>query len=381
MSSTLEGLSQTWLTIQGTLFPWLKEELGELTEKQQMLVSTLEVIRLENYLPSHRGLVGCPPADRVAIASAFVAKAVYNMGTTRILLDRLESDIGLRRLCGWEHKHDIPSESTFSRAFTEFSESRLPELIHETLVKENLGKRVVGHISRDSTAIHSREKPQAKPKKEEDKKPKKRGRPKKGEERRKEKTRLQKQSEDMTLDEMLEELPKPCTVGTKKNSKGKKESWIGYKLHIDSADGGIPVSCLLSSASMHDSQAAIPLSEISASRVISCYDLMDAAYDAAEIKQQCEKLGHIAIIDTNPRRDVALKEELRNEASRQRMIGQKDHTVTRYNERSTVERVNGRLKDEFGGRTVRVRGNTKVMCHLMFGIVALTVDQLMKFVQ
>jgi len=381
MGSTLEGLSQTWLTIQGTLFPWLKEELGELTEMQQKLVSTLEVIRLEKYLPSYRGLVGCPPADRIAIASAFVAKASYHMGTTRILLDRLESDISLRRICGWEHKHDIPSESTFSRAFAEFSESQLPELIHETLIKENLGNRVIGHISRDSTAIHSREKPEAKSKKAEDKKPKKRGRPKKGEERPKKKTRLQKQSEDMTLDEMLEELPKPCTVGTKKNSKGNKESWIGYKLHIDSADGGVPISCLLSSASMHDSQAAIPLSQVSASRVDNCYDLMDSAYDAAEIKQQCEKLGHIAIIDINPRRDTALKEELQNEASRQREIAQKDHKAIRYNERSTVERVNGRLKDEFGGRTVRVKGNKKVMCHLMFGIIALTVNQLMKFIQ
>ena len=49
----------------------------------------------------------------------------------------------------------------------------------------------------------------------------------------------------------------------------------------------------------------------------------------------------------------------------------------RYNERTTVERVNARLKDEFGGRTVRVKGNNKVMCHLMFGLLALTVDQLM----
>jgi hypothetical protein len=379
MSCLLDRLSQSWQTIQGTLFPWLKEELGELTEKQQSLVTTLEIIRLENYLYQYSGLVGRPLADRVAIASAFVAKAVYNMGTTRLLLDRLDSDISLRRICGWERKQDIPSESTFSRAFAEFSESQLPELIHETLIKEHLGDRVVGHISRDSTAINSREKPETKPKK--DKAPKKRGRPKKGEVREKKKTRLQKQAEDMTLDEMLEDLPTSCNVGTKKNSKGNKESWIGYKLHIDSADGGIPITCLLTSASMHDSQAAIPLSYLSASRVDSCYDLMDAAYDSVEIKEQSEKLGHIPIIDTNPRRDKALKDELKNEASRQRIINQKDHKAIRYNERSTVERVNGRLKDEFGGRVVRVKGNKKVMCHLMFGIVALTVDQLMKFIQ
>ncbi|MDL1969060.1 MAG: hypothetical protein LWW97_11125 [Deltaproteobacteria bacterium] len=57
----------------------------------------------------------------------------------------------------------------------------------------------------------------------------------------------------MTTDEMLEALPQSCDVGTKKNSKGYKKTWIGYKLHIDAADGHIPVSCVLTSASVHDS--------------------------------------------------------------------------------------------------------------------------------
>ena len=32
----------------------------------------------------------------------------------------------------------------------------------------------------------------------------------------------------------------------------------------------------------------------------------------------------------------------------------------------------------FGGRQVRVRGHAKVLCHLMFGILALTVAQLVR---
>ena len=56
------------------------------------------------------------------------------------------------------------------------------------------------------------------------------------------------------------------------------------------------------------------------------------------------------------------------------------HEAQRYKERSTAERVNARLKDEFGGRMVRVRGPEKVMAHLMFGVIALTVDQLIRFV-
>ena len=55
--------------------------------------------------------------------------------------------------------------------------------------------------------------------------------------------------------------------------------------------------------------------------------------------------------------------------------------VVRYNERTAVERVNGRLKDEFGARMIRVRGHAKVMCHLMFGVLALTADQLIRFLE
>jgi IS5 family transposase len=86
------------------------------------------------------------------------------------------------------------------------------------------------------------------------------------------------------------------------------------------------------------------------------------------------------LIDTNPRRDKALKEELANESKRRDLINLPIAEDQRYNERSTVERVNGRLKDDFGGRVVRVRGHDKVMCHLMFGILALTANQLLSFV-
>ena len=46
-----------------------------------------------------------------------------------------------------------------------------------------------------------------------------------------------------------------------------------------------------------------------------------------------------------------------------------------------MERAVGRLKDEFGARHVRVRGHEKVTCHLMFAIVVLTVDQLLRRIQ
>ena len=110
----------------------------------------------------------------------------------------------------------------------------------------------------------------------------------------------------MTLAQMVEDLPTGCDVGTKRNAKGHQVSWTGYKLHLDAADGGIPLSCMLTSASLHDSQVAIPLATMTAQRVTNLYDLMDSAYDAPEIRANSESLGQVPIIDLNPRRNAAL---------------------------------------------------------------------------
>ena len=75
-----------------------------------------------------------------------------------------------------------------------------------------------------------------------------------------------------------------------------------------------------------------------------------------------------------------MKEELVAEKKRLKFIHVELPEQVRYRERSASERVNGRLKDEFGGRHVRVRGHAKVFSHLMFGILVVTVDQLMRFV-
>jgi hypothetical protein len=286
---------------------------------------------------------------------------------------------------------EVPSESTFSRAFAAFAASALPSRLHEALIRETHADRLVGHISRDSTAIEAREKPAKSARPAPGEQPKrKRGRPRKGEVRRPEPPRRIERQRSMSVTAMLAELPQNCDVGVKRNAKGHQESWIGYKLHPracprafdpgDTADGEIPISCVLTAASVHDSQLAIPLATMTATRVTSLYDLMDSAYDDAEIKQHSGELGHVPIIDTNPRRTPGLKQELAQEAKRQRLVGHRIAEDVRYGERSTAERVNGGLKDNHGGCTVRVRGPDKVMCHLMFGLLSFTVLQLLRLV-
>jgi len=378
----LDRLTQFARVLQGVLFPSLQEELGPLTEKQQQVVAVLDMVHLEAFIASSSGGVGRPLKDRRAIARAFVAKAVYNLSTPRQLLERLVCDTTLRRICGWESQREIPHESQFSRAFAEFAETELPQRLHQTLIAETYQDQLVGHISRDSTEIEAREKPVRAPVAPEPAKPaRKRGRPKKGEEAvtAAEPKRLERQAQ-MTVKEMLADLPRECNVGCKKNSKGYKETWVGYKLHLDVADNQIPISCILTSASLHDSQAAIPLAALSASRITSLYDLMDSAYDAEPIHEYSRNLGHVPIIDANPRRDTAAKAEKQAEQKRRQSLGYETAEDVRFNERTTVERVNARLKDEFGARVVRVRGNAKVMCHLMFGVLALSVDQILRLI-
>jgi Transposase DDE domain len=94
-----------------------------------------------------------------------------------------------------------------------------------------------------------------------------------------------------------------------KNSKGYKVSWTGYKLHLDVADGGIPISAVLTSASTHDSQAAVPLAKMSGERVTNLYDVMASAYDVPQIHDMSLRLGHVPLIDVHPRRDKALNLE------------------------------------------------------------------------
>ena len=211
------------------------------------------------------------------------------------------------------------------------------------------------------------------------KKKKKRGRKKKDEvQKAVPQSRIASQV-SMSKKELIEDLPAVCDIGTKRNSKGYKESWRGYKLHIAVADGDIPVNCILTSASVHDSQVAIPLLALCKDRVINCYDLMDSAYDCDEIRSYSKALGHVPLIDINPRNNKELKKELTAESKRKKLLGIKYAHDHRYKERSSVERVNSYLKDSFSGRSIWAKGAKKVFSHLMFSILAMTGQRLLKF--
>ena len=108
------------------------------------------------------------------------------------------------------------------------------------------------------------------------------------------------------------------------------------------------------------------LALMTAQRVDHLYDLMDSARCAIDQRERVWRWAN-AIIDGHTRRG-----------------GEKPqfapHEAQRYKERTAIERVFARLKEEFGGRIVRVRGPAKVMTSLLFGLIALTADQLLRLV-
>jgi hypothetical protein len=364
MNSLNNILSVFGQILQQQLFPRLKEELGPLKARYVEFVSAVALLQMDGFVAVRHGR-GRPAYDRTCIARAFLAKAVFHLPHTRALLDRLAHDVTLRRLCGWESAALVPHESVFSRAFAELARQEFGQRVHEALIERTQSERLAGHVIRDSTAIPAREKPKPKPKLETPKvrrRHRRSGTTKQSEQM----TRIERQcSGSMTLAEMVNELPRDCNVGCKPNGHGHKEYWNGYKLHMDVIDGNIPISCVLTSASLNDNQVAIPLAMMSAQRVTSCYDLMDAGYDCEAIRQHSRTLGHMPII--------------RGQKHGAHQVLMDPHQMARYRERTAIERVFSRLKEEYGFATVRVRGACKVIAHLMFGVLALSADQILRW--
>ena len=157
----------------------------------------------------------------------------------------------------------------------------MPQRVHEALIWNTHRDRLVGHLSRDSTAIEAREKPAAKEKAPPPPK-RKRGRLKKGEERPKVLKRLDRQA-TMSLPAMLDDLPTACDVGMKKDSKG------GHLGRLQAAhrrgrrpdSDQLPADVRLAARQPSRHSAAT----LSAGRTTNLYDLMDAAYDAEPIRQ------------------------------------------------------------------------------------------------
>ena len=305
------------------------------------------MIPLARFVPSCRGWIGPALEGSPGHRQRLCRQGGVRFTTTRRLLEALQRDDHLRRICGWNVRAPGAARSTFSRAFEEFARMELPQFVHEALIRETQQDRLIGHIARDSTAIEAREhfpetagaakardarreKPNSKsnasgaqsgreaaPRRPAA--PAKGGRPR-GPHRRypggkrpympTAETRLQTAAQHDACPRCWPICRSQCdSGGPRKTVRAIEEYWRGYKLHLDVADGQIPISAVLTSASVHDSQVAIPLATMTTQRVTYLYELMDAAYDADHIHQQSRSLGHVPIIDPKHRSPAGSPED------------------------------------------------------------------------
>lgn len=379
MTKSIPSLSKMWLkvrNIENTLFPYLEETLGDLTSKESRLIRILDFAEIERFVMDTQ--VTNPPKYRKEIARAFVAKSVYNLQTTRDLIDRLKIDRVLRIICGWRYGHQIPHESTFSRVFALMAYSKTADAAHQAFIEEYLSDTLFFYNSTDSTAIEVREKPLKQEKIPKVKK--KRGRKRKDDTTpvapKEERLGVRQLSMTSTT-QMMQNISTSTNRGGKINSKGNGYYWIGGKLHLGVVDGDIPITAIYTSASVHDANVAIPVINETSNRVDYLYDLCDKAYDSEPIKTFSSKRGHVPIIDINPRRSEEIKITIEGQKTLHQM-GFHTPMSNHYNHRSSAERVNSYLKDSFGCKHIYVKGGVKVASHLMFGVLALCIHQSIK---
>lgn len=371
-----EKLSTMWTNIQLNLFPDLEERTGTLSAEYKRIIAVLELIRIEEFLPCTRFNFGRPTKDRTQIARAFIAKIILKINYNKDLVYLLKNDKQLKTICGWDCFARIPSISKFCRAFKEFAETNLPEKVHQALVSEMYKDKIIGHVVKDSTPIIAREAPL---KKEGDMKERRKLLNKQqNKDKRNGNSRKQMQLKE-DLQTSQNKLPISCDHGSKKMPNGFLTFWKGYKFHVAIDDQCIPLAAILTSASLNDSEVAIPLAIKSDLVAKNFYDLMDSAYNSPEIKEHSYSLGHVPIIDERPRTSTQ-KEEKKAEQKRKRILNVYTAEDIRYRERGPKERFNALFKDYYGGKNIWYRGHSKISCHLLFGILALTAVSFLDFI-
>lgn len=154
-------LAPYWQELHEKLLPLVQQAVQtELTDRLQRLAQILEIVRVEEHIEqTDTGGRGRPSIDRRPLARAFLAKAALNLSDTRALMEQLKQSPCFRRLCGMT---SVPSEATFSRAFSAFARLNLGDIAHKAIVEKFVGKCLVLHTSHDSTAIEAREKARVK---------------------------------------------------------------------------------------------------------------------------------------------------------------------------------------------------------------------------
>lgn len=303
---------------QGSLFDI--QDLYDL-EPSKRFESIFSTLTIEPVLAvvSKKSIYGAPTElNYPAMVYALVARIVERIPTIKDLVKRLKQDYLFRLDCGFLFSDKTPSEASFSRLTAKISQTNALESVQHTLLRQAMEEGFLCDdvVAIDATHVESRDratKQEKKPKPE----PKKRGRKTK-EEQAKYEQEMQENEAAQTLYEkkveaqlgvplgkLREEVPTEPDWGIKKNSEGKNVFWFGFKLHLAVGTASQYVmQSLMSSGSLNDGKAAIPLLKGIASFPLSIsFSTLDAGYDLKPIYKQIQSMNAQGIIAYNRRNE------------------------------------------------------------------------------
>jgi IS5 family transposase len=380
--------------LQECLFSF--EELLKMQSKERLPIffSSLDLRPYVKELRS-RSPRGADGHCRQGILRALMAAPLEGIDTFTALHHRLSSDLRFRYQCGLSLEREAPSISTLSRVFAEITKKKLAKRLFEDLVAYCRQEGILdgSHVAIDSTAIRAFEKKQPKRKSEQ---------------------------------------TGNANWGAKLDSFGNKITWFGYKLHLAvDTKSELPLALEVTPAHVHDGELAPSLMEQAASKARSRFFMLDAAYDQLKIYEAARNVEAQAIIPLNPRREqeppagmlsngtpccsmgyamtywgadgdilkfrcphatgkvdcplgmaacsssnygmvvkVNVKDDLRRYCNPHR---DSKRWKELYNERTSAERCNSRLKSHLTADCLHVQGIEKVTTHLYLNAIVLLV--------
>ena len=254
-----------------------------------------------------------------AMIYSLIARVVERIPTIKLLVKRLGQDPFFRFDCGFLLSDDVPSESSYSRMIAAISETDALAAIQDVLVAQAIQEGFITEesLAIDATHFEARDKAIASPQKEKPA-PKKRGRKSKSErdawlaeQKAQEEAKTLYEKEmihllDESADTLVREMPIAPKWGIKKNSDGKNTFWFGQKAHLAvSTESQYIISGLMSSGSLNDGKAAIPLLKQIEKRMPGRFraGIMDKGYDYKPIYEQLRRMKLHAVIAYNPRQE------------------------------------------------------------------------------
>ncbi|MBP2243378.1 transposase [Cytobacillus eiseniae] len=403
----------------------------EPTKRFEAIFSTLHIEPLL-FAVSKKNVYGAPAElNYPAMIYALVARIVERIPTIKDLVKRLRNDFMFHLDCGFLFSDRIPSEASFSRFTQKLSESNALENVQETLLLQAIQEGFIHDdvVSIDATHFESRDRatPQEKKPKPE---PKKRGRKSKVEQEAFQKEKQERENQKTIYEKTIVDQLAASLETLRTDVPIQPHLAVGSKSQYI-------LQSLMSSASLNDGKAAIPLLKGIQGRLSSLnirYGTLDAGYDYEAIYKQLHNMKAKAIIAYNKRNEgealgfdehfapTCVREHsyrydsfdekyqtlkytqpfecktcpLANDSLCQKVFKIKMETDIRkysapgrgseawkklYNQRTAVERVNAYLKEFFQLKNVRYRTGKKAKVHfdlvtLVYNASKLAVDRI-----